>query len=129
MSEIITNKLTGKTAAKTVTVTVGATVTQDLEKGLAKAFMNYDASSNTIEDSTNISTVRDNGTGDFDVVVTNNYSNSTPSICLATGHQSFIGHTQKSETNSSETRIETDNNNGSARDRNQTIYVGHGGLA
>jgi len=107
----------------------GGAVNTSIGQGLAKAFLHYDASTNTVDDSFNISTVRDNSTGDFDIVVTNNYGNATPSLMLATGHQSFIGHEQKSETTSSETRISTDNNVGAARDRDQTMYVGHGDLA
>ena len=130
MSEILVDNLTGKTSAGDITVTSeGGAATMQLQQGLAKAFMHYDVSTNTIDDSLNISTVRDNNTGDFDIVVTNNYGNSTPSINLTTGWSSFIGHSQKSETTSSETRIRVLSSGTSARDRDQNMYTGHGDLA
>jgi len=123
-------QITGEGLQSTLAIgSEGGAVTTSVQQGLAKAFMHYDASTNTIDDSLNISTVRDNATGDFDIVVTNNYGNSTPSLMVATGYQSFIGHQQKSETTSSETRIRTDNAASAARDRDQTMYVGHGDLA
>tara|TARA_R100000278_G_C5416490_1_gene145002 strand:+ start:332 stop:736 length:405 start_codon:yes stop_codon:yes gene_type:complete len=63
MSEIITDKLTGKTTAKTVTVTVGASATQSLEQGLIKAWGHSNHSANTIQDSFNIASITDDGTG------------------------------------------------------------------
>jgi hypothetical protein len=114
--------------ADTIQNTSGGAATLT-KQSAAKAFMHYDASTNTIDDSLNISTVRDNATGDFDIVVTNNYGNATPSLTLATGWSTFTGHSQKSETTSSETRIQVINSSTVAKDRDQNMYTGHGDLA
>lgn len=74
MSEIITDKLTGKTTAKTVTVTVGATATQSLEQGLVKAWGHSDHGANTIQDSFNITSITDDGTGLKDYNWTSSFS-------------------------------------------------------
>jgi len=83
MSEIITNKLTGKTSAGNVTITSeGGAATLQLQQGLAKHFVNFDASSGTptSQDSFNVSSLTDSATGKFGINVTNNYSNVTYSL-------------------------------------------------
>jgi hypothetical protein len=75
MSEIKVDTLTGKTTAKTVTVGVGATATQSLEQGLAKSWVNWDGTGTVaIRDSINVSSIDDNGTGQYDVNFSNLFS-------------------------------------------------------
>jgi len=71
MSEIKVDTLTGKTTANDITVTVGASATQSLEQGLCKAFI-YQNAGTTILKSFNVSTLVDNGTGDYIVNFSNN---------------------------------------------------------
>lgn len=83
MSTVITDNLTGKTAAGSVTITSeGGAATMQLQQGLAKHFINFDASSGTptSQDSFNVSSLTDSATGKFGINVTNNYSNVTYSL-------------------------------------------------
>jgi len=79
MSTITVDNLKGKTTAKTVTVTVGASATQSLEQGLAKAYANIDglASTPVSRKSLNVSTITDDGPGQYDTVFTNNFSDTS----------------------------------------------------
>jgi len=54
----------------------GTSVTQNLVQGLAKAWARLDAN-DTLEDSFNIASVADNGTGDFTTTFTNAFNNNT----------------------------------------------------
>jgi len=83
MRTILVNTLTGKTAAGNVTITSeGGSATMQLQQGLAKHFINFDASSGTptSQDSFNVSSLTDSATGKFGINVTNNYSNVTYSL-------------------------------------------------
>ena len=66
MSEIKVDTLTGKTTANDITVTVGASATAKLEQGLAKCWFNYDQDAPAVDDSFNITSITDVGTGQFD---------------------------------------------------------------
>lgn len=77
MSEVITDKLTGRATANDVTVTVGATATQSLEQGLAKAWIDKPTDGASINDSFNVSSLDDDGTGQFGVNVTNAFSSAS----------------------------------------------------
>ena len=52
----------------------GTSVTQNLVQGLAKAFCHW-SSTSTIDNGFNISSIDDDGTGDWDLNYTNNFSN------------------------------------------------------
>ena len=83
MSTVITDNLTGKTSAGDVTITSeGGAVTMQLQQGLAKHFLNFDASSGTptSQDSFAVSSITDNSTGIFGINLTNNYSNANYSL-------------------------------------------------
>lgn len=82
MSEVITDKLTGRATANDITVTVGASATMSLEQGLAKHYINFDASSGTptSNDSFNVSSITDTTTGQFAINMTNNYANANYSL-------------------------------------------------
>jgi hypothetical protein len=88
MSTIIVDTLTGKSTATTITIgstpivsasanslTIrgeGSTQTS-IQQGLLKAWCNYDQAS--VNDSFNVGSVTDNGTGDYAIVFTNNMAN------------------------------------------------------
>jgi len=65
------DELQGIATTKTVTVTVGASATQSLEQGLCKAFIYQNAGTNILK-SFNVSSLVDNGTGDYIVNFSNN---------------------------------------------------------
>ena len=79
MSEIITDKLTGRATAGDVTITSeGGSATFQLQQGLVKGWMNYDQyNGNTINDSFNVASLTDNGTGLGQQNHTNNMNNAT----------------------------------------------------
>ena len=75
--------LRGNAAAGNITITSeGGAATMQLQQGVAKHFINFDASSGTptSQDSFNVSSLTDSATGKFGINVTNNYSNVTYSL-------------------------------------------------
>ena len=72
------NTLTGVTAAGTIAVTAeGGTVTTNLQQGLCKAWINFNGGGTiAIRDSFNITSITDNGTGDYDVTIANDMANA-----------------------------------------------------
>ena len=83
MSTIIADNLTGKTAAGNVTVTSeGGAATFQLQQGLIKTWVNYDAdaATPTVEDSFNVASLSDIGLGRVDVNYSNNMGNATFSV-------------------------------------------------
>ena len=69
------NTLTGVTTAGSIAVTAeGNSTTTNLQQGLAKHWVNYDAVSQVTHGSFNQSTLTDNDTGDFTTHYTNNLS-------------------------------------------------------
>jgi len=88
MSTIIVDTLTGKSTATTITIgstpVVSASANSltirgegsaqtSIQQGLLKAWCNYDQAS--VNDSFNVGSVTDNGTGDYAIVFTNNMAN------------------------------------------------------
>jgi len=71
---------TKATMASTGIVTIvgeGGTVTTNLQQGLAKAWINFNGSGTiAIRDSNNITSITDNGTGDYDITIANDMANA-----------------------------------------------------
>ena len=78
MSTLLLNTLTGKTSAGSIVVTgEGGSTTTNLQQGVAKSWINYkQAATFVVNDSFNISSVNDDGTGDGDTNYTNNFGNA-----------------------------------------------------
>ena len=78
MSSILVDNLTGKTTAGNVTVTSeGGAVTMHMQQGLAKAWINMDGTGTIgANDSFNMSTVTDNGTGNYTLAIGNSMVNA-----------------------------------------------------
>ena len=66
----------GKTTAGSVTVQGENTATTNLQQGLAKAWIKFSGSAASIHGSFNISSLTDNGTGDYSPNFTNNMNTS-----------------------------------------------------
>jgi len=80
MSTILVDNLTGKTSAGSITVTSeSGAATQSLQQGLAKAWASWN-STTTVQDSLNISSLSDSGTG----VTVNNFSSSFSNALFST---------------------------------------------
>jgi len=126
MSEILTNKLTGVSTAGDVTVTEGS-VTMKLQDGLAVVGIYYDLTNNINQQSWNVSSVTDHGTGNMQVIYTNNVSGNAISVYLCSNGSYGIGEVFGSGSNSHYQRIR--DTGGSLQDTTQTGSSTHGDLA
>tara|TARA_Y100000361_G_C11037932_1_gene278306 strand:- start:122 stop:502 length:381 start_codon:yes stop_codon:yes gene_type:complete len=126
MSEILTNKLTGVSTAGDVTVTEGS-VTMKLQDGLAVVGIYYDLTNNINQQSWNVSSVTDHGTGNLQVIYTNNVSGNAISVYLCSNGTYGIGEIFGSGSNSHYQRIR--DTGGSLQDTTQTGSSTHGDLA
>ena len=115
--------------ADTIVASDGSSPVTLTKQHAAKAWVNYDGSTNTTEDSFNESSVTDVGTGIFTVTYTNNMSNATPAINVSTTDTSFVGISDKANVTAADVRFEVDNSASSNRDRNFNALVVHGDLA
>ena len=103
-SELKVNKLTGVTTAGSISVTgEGNSTTTNLQQGLAKAWFIFDqVNSNVIDDSFNISSVTDRGTGSM----YGNFTNSMSSIHYTVmGASSPVSSGSMSNSNSNRSTI------------------------
>ena len=82
MSEIKVDTLTGKTTAGDITVTSeGGAATMQLQQGLAKMWVNFNGTGTIASrDSLSISSLDDNGTGDYTLNFSNNMGNASYSV-------------------------------------------------
>ena len=89
-SEIAIDKIKGVTAAGSMLVVgEGGTNTTNLQQGLAKAWVNYHGVGGTaLDDSFNITSIADNGTGDSTLTVAND---------LASVHWSYAGCVEEND--------------------------------
>ena len=72
--EIKTNTFKGQTTAGSITVQGEGTATTNLQQGLAKVLMRSPSNHASISDSFNVSSLDDDGTGDFGINYTNNFA-------------------------------------------------------
>ena len=126
MSEILTNKLTGVSTAGDVTVTEGS-VTMKLQDGLAVVGIYYDLTNNINQQSWNVSSVTDHGTGNMQVIYTNNVSGNAISVYMASNGTHGDGEIFGSGSNSHYQRIR--DTGGTLLDSTQTYSSVHGDLA
>mgnify|MGYP003128253070 CR=1 FL=1 len=92
MSTLKTNTLTGTTSAGSILVTgEGGSTTTNLQQGLAKAWANLNGTGTiALRDSFNIASTLDNGTGNYDIVFTNNMSDSNYAVVGESAHNAPI---------------------------------------
>jgi len=88
MSTILVDNLTGKTSAGDITVTSeGGAATQSLQQGLAKAWINFEASTPSTRDSFNHSAITDNGTGNFTLNFSSAFASADRSSTTCSGYR------------------------------------------
>jgi len=131
-TEAKTDELTGKTTASSIAVTgEGGSTTTNLQQGLAKMWAKYDAGS-TLNDSFNVATLTDSGTGKFDLAFTNSMGNANFSG-LAEGNNSGFFAMPNSETTGENTtskiRDTRRNTSHTAFDSTLNRCIVHGDLA
>ena len=95
MATLKTNTLTGTTTAGSIAVTgEGNSTTTNLQQGLAKSWVNFNASTGSSRDSNNVASLTDNGTGDFTVNFSNNMNNDdysfTGSACTTSVQTAIV---------------------------------------
>jgi len=90
MSTILVDNLTGKTSAGSITVTSeGGAATMQLQQGLAKAWINFNGTGTVaIRDNLNLSSLTDNGLGDYTLGFVSSMGNANYSYAGSSGGQS-----------------------------------------
>jgi hypothetical protein len=90
------DEMQGVTSAGDITITGEGTATMRLQQGLAKAWVRFDAtSSNSVNDSFNVQSIRDNGTGQHGITLTSAMANTDWSVqCTGTASGTSGGTTQ-----------------------------------
>ena len=86
-SELKVDKFTGVTTAGSIVVTgEGNSTTTNLQQGLCKAWINFNGSGTiAIRDSFNITSITDNGTGDYNITIANDMANANYSTLFGGG--------------------------------------------
>ena len=128
-SELKVDKFTGVTTAGSISVTgEGNSTTTNLQQGLAKAWCNYVTASTFVNnDSFNVASLTDAGTGRCKIVFTNIFSNDK----FASTGLSGVGYGQYS-LNGQETNLAdhlTYDGSNAAADSSENTMVAHGDLA
>ena len=132
MSTLKTNTLTGTTSAGSIVVTgEGGSTTTNLQQGLAKAWAAFDGSGTVeIDDSNNIASITDNGTGDYTLTITNDMANANyapVSSCQFNGTSpDFVGAVSKAV---GSTEFHAAHDDGNLNDMNDLYASWHGDLA
>ena len=100
-SKLVLDNIAGRTTAGSITVVAeGNGTTTNLQQGLAKAWVDFDGSSTAaIRDSYNITSLTDQGTGQYQFAITNDMSSQYFSITTNTGNRdsSNAGITRSSQ--------------------------------
>tara|TARA_R110001583_G_scaffold160979_1_gene312914 strand:+ start:38 stop:430 length:393 start_codon:yes stop_codon:yes gene_type:complete len=128
-SELIVDELTGRASAGSIAVTAeGGTNTTNLQQGLAKAWINYKTAATFVNnDSFNIASITDEGTGQVLHNFTNAMSNTFFSYIGMSNEFTATGSlTNKS---SSTARQHSYNTSDAAADTNENNTAVHGDLA
>ena len=132
---VATDQIRGNTSAASVTVVAeGGSNTTNLQQGLLKAWSNLDGSSFGVNDSFNLASATDDGSGDYGLNFTNNMANTNYSGGGLGGHDSgsytriqTVDHDHGLTT--AQFQINTQDTNGTAADMEPTLTVVAGDLA
>ena len=133
MSEIITNNLTGKAAAGNVTITSeGGAATMQLQQGVAKAWVHFNASTGTptAQGSLNLSSITDSGVGVFQPTYSSTFANDDYSFVAITGTGSAGGWAiEGADRTTSRTKMYTLSSTDALSDYSHNNALAHGDLA
>ena len=132
MSSILVDNLTGKTTAGNVTVTSeGGAVTMHMQQGLTKGWGHFEGSDGTLDDSFNMDSITDGGTGIHSPQFTNPMGNVNYT-CNANMNSTVVSSNQ---TEVSITLYATDSvkltfrDGGSTVDKDDSVFAINGDLA
>ena len=89
MSTILVNTLTGTSTAGSIAVTgEGNSTTTNLQQGLCKMWARLNGTGTIgLDDSFNVSSTADNGTGNYAFIFTNNMNNANYNVAHASSNQ------------------------------------------
>ena len=136
MSTILVNTLTGTSTAGSIAVTgEGNSTTTNLQQGLTKVWCKWNASV-TVDDSFNQSSMVDVGTGDYEVVFTNDFAAASKFAAgglggqygVSSGFMSWTGG-GNSTTHADRIKVQFQNSSGSPTDVDKNAIVVQGDLA
>jgi len=133
-SELKVDKFTGVTTAGSILVTgEGNSTTTSLQQGLAKAFLTYN-NAGSIQDSFNMGSVTDSGTGNYVTGFTSNLSNAlyvTAGTTIGgTGNQSVLdAHQTNGVKGTTGYEVGVSDNNNADQDNTKSQTVDFGDLA
>ena len=132
-SEIAIDKLKGASSASSISVVgEGGTTTTNLQQGLAKVWIHFPGNGASINDSLNVSSLTDTGTGNAHVVINNNMNNTTYSyvngnqFTTASGTNAFFANAGAQATTGYDV---THYQNGGLADSVKASSTVHGDLA
>jgi len=134
---VATDQIRGNTAANSVTVVAeGGTVTTNLQQGLAKVWLRADVDGSTLLDSFNMTSITDNGTGDYTPTFANDFNNELYSLTSTAQHGSSNNDDSRIMTQqnrnvtagASRIRRTTANGSGTVGDGDYNVSI-HGDLA
>ena len=93
MSTLRTNALEGVDAKNSITIVAGAgnITTTNVQEGLCKAWCRFDGTSSGFQDSFNMGSLTDHGTGDHEVAYTNNMNNANHTVSYLVGQNGGTG--------------------------------------
>ena len=126
--------LQGVTAAGSILVTgEGNSITTNLQQGLAKCWFNFDQDAPAVDNSFNVASVTDTGTGIFDPQWNNNFADVNYA-CAGMGGDTFIitlddGHEETVLTTTSDCQMKAQQGGGGLTDNEQTMVIAFGDLA
>ena len=129
MSTLLLNTLTGKTSAGSIVVTgEGGSTTTNMQQGLCKVWAKFNGSTfdTSGDDTFNVTSLTDDGTGDYTITIANDFS-SVNFAMLGTGNQY---HVLNDSANTAGTMQYGNYNNSHARsDTARCFAAGFGDLA
>ena len=133
-SELKVNTLTGVSTAGSIAVTgEGNSTTTNLQQGLAKAWVHFDGSGTVaVNDTLNITSLVDNGTGDYTVSIVNDMANanySSPCASSSGGAANTDTMVNPYTWAAGSLALRSNSNSGSAADRSEVNITIHGELA
>ena len=127
MSTLRTNALEGVDAKNSITIVAGAgnITTTNVQEGLCKAWCRMNMSTPAYNDSFNLGTITDNGTGDMTFSITNAFSAATFACTSGDGNDNAL---DEGITTTTARQVSRDNS-GTKGDSDRVSFVAHGDLA
>ena len=123
--------ITGVSTAGSIAVTgEGNSTTTNLQQGLAKAWVNFNGTGTiAARDSNNVSSLTDNGTGDYAYAISSVFTNTNYAASVTGRQGGYIGGFYHSGSSASSTRVFVASDSGSAIDGDVVACGNLGDLA